>query len=117
MSTADAGFPVNLAQKKGDMFFMVSLPLSALRLLKTAVQRPSRLPVMSELFCCSGKGEGYRAREIHLQAPTGPEFSKEQNLHGKIGPGWYSAALRPKQEPFKHLLPMAKMLDSKQPEV
>lgn len=71
---------------------------------------------MSELFCCSGKGEGYRAWEIHLQAHPGPEFPKEQNLHN-IQPGWYSAALRPKHQPSKHHPPMAKMLDSKQSEV
>lgn len=46
---------------------------------------------MSELFCCSGKGDGYRAQEIHLQTHIGPEFPKEQNMQGKIGPGWYSA--------------------------
>lgn len=45
MNTADAGFPVNLVQKKGPMFFTNSLTLSALCLLNTAVQRPSRLQV------------------------------------------------------------------------
>lgn len=96
---------------------MASLPLSALHLLKTAVQRPNKLLVMSELFCFSGKGGGYRAREINLQAHPGPEFPEEQHLHDKIKPGWCSAAVRPKHEPSKHLLNMAKMLDSKQAEI
>lgn len=86
-------FSSQFSTKESSHVFTASLPLSALHLLKTAVQKPSRLLVMSELFCCPEKGEGCRAWEINLQAHTGPEFPKEQNLHSEIQPSWYPAAL------------------------